>query len=131
MSQENVELVRRCLAARDRGDYRAASALFHPDVVVDLSARPDGRVYWGGRDAARAMQHWVDLWDDYSYEAEDVLDAGDSVVVLFRERGRAKASGASVELLGATVWTIRDGKVASSKTYTDRAEALAAVGLAE
>jgi ketosteroid isomerase-like protein len=131
MSRENVEIVRRCVAARDRGDYLAAWSLFDPDVVVDLSVRPDGRVYYGGPDAVKAMQTWVERWDDYSYIAEDFLDAGDEVVVLFRESGRGKDSGVTTELLGATVWTLREGRVVRMKTYTDRAEALEAVGLRE
>ncbi len=132
MSQENVEIVQRCLAARaDGGLYVDALDLIDPDVVVDLSARPDGRVYYGWRDAANALVTWVDRWDDYRYEAEDFLDAGEEVVVLFRESGRGKESGATVEIVGATVWTIREGKVVRTKTYTDRRKALEAVGLSE
>jgi ketosteroid isomerase-like protein len=131
MSQENVEVVRRCLAARDQGDYASARSLFDPRVVVDLSVRPDGRVYHGGADAAQAMRDWVERWEDYSYAAEEVLDAGENVVVFFRERGRGKGSGASTELVGATVWTLKEGKVVRMKTYTDRTEALEAVGLRE
>ena len=129
MSRANVEIVQRCVAARDRGDYADAWALFDPDVIVDLSVRPDGRVYHGGPDALRAMEEWVDRWDDYSYVAEDVLDAGDEVVVLFRESGRGKDSGVTTELVGATVWTLREGRVIRMKTYTNRTEALEAVGL--
>ncbi len=74
---------------------------------------------------------WVERWDDYSYEVEDFLDAGEEVVVLFRESGRGKESGATVEIVGATVWTICEGKVVRTKTYTDRRKALEAVGLQE
>ena len=131
MSQQNVEIVWRCLAARDRGDYSTASELFDRDVVVDLSARPDGRIYYGRAEAAKALRSWVELWDDYGYEPEDVLDAGEKVVVLFRETGRGRESGAATVFLGATVWTIQHGKVVHTKTYTDRSEALEAVGLGE
>ena len=130
MSRENVEVVRRCLAARDRGDYLAAWSLFDSGVEVDLTARPDGRVYYGP-DAAKAMEDWVSRWEDYRYVPEEVLDAGDEVVVLFRESGRGKDSGVTTELLGATVWTLRGGRVVRMKTYTDRAEALEAAGLRE
>ena len=128
MSQENVEVVLRCIEARDRGDYAAARDLFDPNLVVDLSARPDGRLYFAGKDAARAMREWVELWHDYTYEVQEVVDAGDEVVVLFREAGRGKESGAAIELLGATVWTVREGRVVRTKTYTDRREAFEAVG---
>lgn len=129
MSAENVDKVRRCVAARDRGDYSAARDLIDPDVVVDLSVRPDGRVYNGRLAAARALEAWVDLWDDYRYVPEKFLDAGDKVVVLFRESGRGRESGVTSEMLGATVWTIRDGMVVHTKVYTDRKRALRDVGL--
>ena len=131
MSRENVEVVRRCVAARDRGDYSAARSLFDPELVVDLSVRPDGRVYYVGPDALRAMVEWVGLWEDYSYVAEEFLDAGDEVVVFFRESGRGRDSGVTAEILGATVWTLGEGRVVRMKTYTDRSEALEAVGLSE
>jgi ketosteroid isomerase-like protein len=131
MSRENVELVRQCLAARDLGDYRAAQELFHPDLVVDLTARPDGRVYRGREEAAEAMRAWVAVWDDYSYEPQEVIDAGDEVVVFFRETGRGKESGILTEFLGATVWTVEKGRVVRTKTYADRRQALEAVGVRE
>lgn len=123
--------MRRCLAARGRGDYAAAAELFDPEIVVDLTERPDGGLYRGRAEAAEAMRAWVASWDEYSYEVEDLIDAGGEVVVLFRESARGKESGASSRLLGATVWTVRHGRVVQTKTYTDRARALAAVGLAD
>lgn len=131
MSRENLEVVKSCLAARGRGDYLRAIGHFHPDVVVDLTARPDGQLYGGRRQAASAMRAWVRVWDGYVYEVERMIDAGDVVVVFFRERGRSKDSGVAVQFLGATVWTVRDGLVVRTKTYTDRKEALDAVGLRE
>lgn len=131
VSRANVELVKRCLAARGPGTYSEAAELFDADVVVDLSARPDGRVYRGRREALEAMRAWVDQWDDYDYEAEAFFDAGDRVVVFFRERGRGRGSGVATELVGATTWTVGDGRVVHTRTYTDRHEALAAVGLSE
>ena len=77
------------------------------------------------------MRAWAETWDDYRFEAEECIAAGDEVVVFFRETGRGKESGAASELLGATVWTVRDGRVVHTKVYTDRREALGAVGLRE
>jgi ketosteroid isomerase-like protein len=131
MAQENIELVKRCIAARGEGTYRDAAGLFDPDVTVDLSVRPDGRVYHGRREALEAMRAWVERWDDYHYDAERFLDAEDRVVVFFREIGRGKGSGLTVELIGATVWTIRDGRVVHAQIFADRRQALDAVGLHE
>jgi ketosteroid isomerase-like protein len=49
MSQENVEIVRRCGEAFDRGDYQAALEALDPEIAYDLSHFPEGRVYHGHR----------------------------------------------------------------------------------
>lgn len=46
-----------------------------------------------------------------------------------RDLGRREGSTQEVELLGAAVWTIRNGKIVRAEFYPDRAEALEAVGL--
>jgi hypothetical protein len=58
-----------------------------------------------------------------------VLDAGQRVVALTRERGRGKGSDAQVELQGALVFSLSGGKIAHFQGFLDRAEALEAAGL--
>jgi ketosteroid isomerase-like protein len=55
MSQENVEIVRCCCEAFDRGDYEAALEVLAPDVEYDLSHFPDGGVYRGHEGVAHAV----------------------------------------------------------------------------
>jgi ketosteroid isomerase-like protein len=115
VSLANVELVKRCLAARGPGTYSEASALFDPNLVVDLSARPDGRIYHGRREALEAMQVWVAHWDYYRYQAEAFFDAGDRVVVFYREHGRGKESRAATELAGALLCLTHFGRANSAR----------------
>jgi ketosteroid isomerase-like protein len=71
-------------------------------------------------------------WESYHAGVEDVIDAGDGrVLVLTNDRARPKGASAEATFLGAPVWTVRDGKVSSIEFYWDRAEGLAAAGLAE
>jgi hypothetical protein len=43
---------------------------------------------------------------------DELIDAGEDVVVVVSARARGRASGAKVEgFTGAGVWTIRDGKI--------------------
>lgn len=80
--QEKFEIVPRCPAACEPGDHRAVRKHFHPDLVVDLTARRAGQLH------THAMQ--------------GVFDAGgEDVVAPFRERGRGKGSGLSIEALEA------------------------------
>ena len=60
------------------------------------------------------------------------MDAGnDRVVVLVRDHGRLRGSNSEVENVGASVWTLREGKIARIEFHTNRAQALKAVGLEE
>jgi ketosteroid isomerase-like protein len=74
------------------------------------------------------MRTWLGAWDDFRLEAEDFVDAGDSVVVPFRVFARGKGSGARVERQWAHVWTLRDGKVVRFEVHLDVRRALEAVG---
>ena len=64
-------------------------------------------------------------------EAEEIVDAGDRVVVMVHHSGRGRTSGIEVDQRYAMVWTVRDGRVMRMDLYPTRAEALEAVGLAE
>ena len=77
------------------------------------------------------MAEWGDAWEDWELEVEDYLDAGERVVVIVRQHGRSKASGVSVDMHFAQVWTIRDGQQVRMQMYASTKEALEATGLSE
>ena len=129
MSQENVELVRRGLQSVDAfwemlDEYVVFDARGYPGpdmsgVIVGRDAVIDGsRRYWGA-------------WTDYRLHAEQLIDAGSSVVVVARERGRGKGSGVPVERRWAQVWTFSRGQIVRWELFADKAAALEAAGLRE
>jgi ketosteroid isomerase-like protein len=88
-------------------------------VVVGRDAVIEGsRRYWG-------------TWEEYRLDAEELIDAGSSVVVAMRERGRGKGSGIPVERRWAQVWTFSRGRIIRWEMFPDKPAALEAVGLAE
>jgi len=131
MSQENVEIVRNAYerySATGELDEEIVTA----DFVWDMSnfdGWPEQQVYEGADGARTFLKEWTDAWEDWELEVDALHDAGDRVVALLRQRGRSKAAGMPVEMFFAQVWTIRDGKEARMEMYSDRAEALEAVGL--
>jgi uncharacterized protein len=132
MSQENVEIVRGSANAFLRGDFDGAMQAFHTDIAFDLTRlSPDGEVYEGHEGVRTVMRRWLGTWDDYAMEVDEYIDAGDSVVIFFRESGRGKGSGVRTEQSVAGVWTLLDGKVMRAAMFLDRTEALRAVGLRE
>jgi uncharacterized protein len=132
VSAENVEVVRATLdsvAGVDAFSPTAASRLLsvcHPEVEWDVSALwPDGQVYRGRSGVARFFRRWLGAWDSYDFEVEELLDRGDHVVVMLRERGTAKGTGAEVDHRFAQIWTLRDGRVVRWRAFSKREEALA------
>ena len=144
MSRENVEVVRGLqpgpevdLAAvlRDDASFRAfveaVEAAFHPEFeAVAVGSMASGR-YLGLSGLRSLWLDWIEAWESYRVEVEDMIDAGDDVVVLVRDHGRRAGMDTEVSVRGASVWTVRDGKVRRAAFYPDRAHALEAVGLRE
>ena len=68
-------------------------------------------------------------WATYRDEIEAVIDGGERVVVLHRHRGQPKPGAGEITRRSATLWTVRDGRVASVDFNLPPAEALSAIGL--
>jgi ketosteroid isomerase-like protein len=144
MSQENVRLVKSLqprsdadLVALLRDDEAAAAVFaalapfFHeavevvaPELVVGASKR-----YVGLEGLRAAWLDWLEPWESYRVEVEDILDAGDGAVVLVRDFGRRAGMSVEASVIGAAVWTVRDGRVARVAFYVDRHDGLRAAGL--
>ena len=62
---------------------------------------------------------------------EEVIDAGDHVIHAIHFRGRGRGSGIVVEGRAFQVFTFRGGKAVHWEEFSERAEALEAVGLSE
>ena len=111
MSQENVELVRRGIASAD-----TFWALLDEDVVLDTRNYPGLDIYGTpvvvGRKAVidYTRPYWG-TWDDYHLDAEELVDAGSSVVGVVRERGRGNGGGVPFDRRWAQVWTFSRGRI--------------------
>ena len=129
MSEQNLSLVRRGVQSAD-----AFWALLDEYVVWDLRDRPvvDLDTVYVGRDAVvKASRHYWGTWRDYRLDAEELIGAGSSVVVLVRERGYGRGSGAPFDQRWAQVWTFCRGRIIRWDVFPDAARALDAVGLSE
>jgi ketosteroid isomerase-like protein len=148
MSQENVEVVKAVhppsgtdltrLFADDSeapGRLEAVAPLFHPEfefvVGITTEENPAFRGSGGGlAELADMWREWIEPWEVYWTEVEDFIDAGDDrVLVLIRDHGRLPGSDAEVDVVAASVWTLRDGKIARIEFYANREQALKSVGL--
>jgi ketosteroid isomerase-like protein len=129
MSQENVELVRRGVQS-----VEVFWDLLDEYVVWDLRDYPtiDLESVYFGRDAViKNSRRWWGAWTDYRLDAEELIDAGSSVVLVVNEQGRGKGSGAPFEKRWAQVWTFSRGRIVRWEAYPEKAAALEAAGLSE
>ena len=125
MSQENVEVVVKFLRVVDVDE---ALTYADPGIVWN----PIEELPTQGHDAVRAsLAHWKAEWDDYKVMPEEFVDMGDRVVATVRLRGRGRGSGVEIDARFYDVYTLRDGKIVRMDQFTERSEALEAVGLSE
>jgi ketosteroid isomerase-like protein len=101
-----------------------------PDVQIAMVA-PGG---WGmereGLDGyMEGWDDWLAPFDSFRIEIEDLLDAGESVVVLVRQFARPKGASAHLENAGAAVFGFRDGRIERIEFHLSREDALRSAGL--
>ncbi len=116
--------------AGDRDEWRD---YFDPDVVWDTSAStmPSAGIYHGHQGVERFFREWLGAWDDFRVETSEYIDAGGSVVVVFRQSGIGRGSGVRAERDFFGVYDLIDSKVVRYHQYESRTEALEAAGLSE
>jgi ketosteroid isomerase-like protein len=121
--------------AINRKDFKAAFALYHPQVEVIPDSRlvqlgfehiyrgPDGRV--------RFQQRWLAEWGEVHFAPEELIDFGHRLFVHGRLVGSGRSSGAAFENYMGTLFTFDAGQVIREQFFFDRAHALEAAGLSE
>jgi uncharacterized protein len=127
----NVEALRPVYVEWGRGNWRARFDVYAPDYEWGWSAEFPGRRNVapdpGGR--SERLREWLSPWEDWRCEAEEFVAAGEFVVVLTRYTGQGKESGLAVNVQGAHLWTMRDGKAIRLEVFSSREKALEAAGL--
>jgi ketosteroid isomerase-like protein len=118
------------LDAYVRGDNDTALAYFHPETEFDVTIRPEGKVYRGRAGVAEAMRTWTGTFEDFHYEVEEIIDAGDSVLVVERQRGRGKGSGVLLDQQMYSLFALQDGQILRAKWFMDRDQAFTVAGIA-
>jgi uncharacterized protein len=131
MSRQNVDLVREALDAFNGCDIDRLLEHIHPNLeFVSHLAGGEGGVYQGPPGLRR---YFVDLerqWSEIVRLPEEFIDAGDSVVAVYRVRALGRVSGVKLDQRFATVFIVHSGKIGGIQTYRDRRQALEAAGLA-
>jgi ketosteroid isomerase-like protein len=123
----NLQIVQSVLQDWCDGDLSLDA--FDDDVEWDATVFPDGSVEHGHEGIRRFLRRWLGTWEEYRFEVEQVLDAGDRVLAFVRERGHGRGSDVPIDIRTAMLFTLRGGKIVRFRGSLDRSTALAEAGL--
>jgi ketosteroid isomerase-like protein len=128
VSHQNVEIVRRAVAALNRRDFPAAIELIHAEAELDWSRRLlDPVVLRGHEGAQQFIEEIFEIFGDVKIDEEEIIDLGEEVIMVGLARFEGRGSGAEVAARAANVWTVRDGKIVRFQLYQDKESALRAM----
>jgi ketosteroid isomerase-like protein len=123
-TQNNLELVKEAYAAFGAGDLQKMLGLMTSDIVWEFPASkviPWAGTFTGPSEVARFFGALMEHSEAQLFEPLHLVAADDRVVVLGRERFRVKSTGLTWACEWAHAFTLRDGKIAGFREYTDTA----------
>ena len=135
---DNVSLARGLYEAFNTRDFDNLADYLTPDAKITIVG--SGDTYDGAEGARSYNVMWADGFPDGQITIDNVIAAGDYVVVEFTGRGTQTgtlatpagsipATGRAVTLKLCDVLEIRDGKVSRQRTYFDGASLLSQLGV--
>ena len=125
MTEANVEALQRGYEALNRGDLSVVLDLLDPDIEWHQpEPSPDACTHTGRDSFERFLSSWIDSFDGFQVEPEQVVERGDRLIAVVRQSGRGRASGVQIEARIAHVWTVRDGVAVRWETVPDPEQAL-------
>jgi ketosteroid isomerase-like protein len=141
MSRDNIEIFERVWPGEvDMVDFVGAGLpfsaeavdLLDPDIeVVFLTGAPGvpNLSFRGLEGFVEGWGDWLSPFASYMLDVQEVVDAGDEILVLTHVRARTHRDGVLVEHDPAAALTVRDGRVVRARFFLERAEAFEALGL--
>jgi ketosteroid isomerase-like protein len=134
MSREKVEKLRAAYDAFSRGDFDGFLRYVDSDVVLNPGVTaPDAQAQYLGRQALREFFVTIAAgpWEAVIVEPQEVFETEDGRVLCV-ERWRFQGRGGiELERELASLFSFREGLIFRIDGFTDKAEALEAVGLRE
>jgi ketosteroid isomerase-like protein len=133
VSEVNIELQRRAVAAFHARDVEAFIACLDPSVEYhSVMTVPGGAVYHGHAGVRKYFRDFKDVWgDEFRVEPEAFFDLGEHTLMFYSVHGLGQQSGADVAMPGAQVCRWRNGLMVYGKAYVHREDALRDLGVSE
>jgi ketosteroid isomerase-like protein len=115
--------------ARFASAVEAVVELFDPAMKSVPAWRGAGATYTGIHGFREMWLDWLEPWASYHVQVDEMIELGDSVVVLVRDRGLRHGMNVEVELISGSLWTFGDGRIVRVEFYANREDLREAVGL--
>jgi len=110
MSQPPADVIRDLYAAFERGDIRAILAMIDEDIDWHVPQNlPHGGDFSGREAVGRFFEGIGEHWDDLEVDLEEVVGAGERVIVLCRIHGRLRVNAVETGYTSAHSWIVREG----------------------
>jgi ketosteroid isomerase-like protein len=131
VADDNIELIRHALDLYNTGDVDAFVDLFTDDCELETDPRfPEGGTFSGRESARRFIAGLHQGWEGGSaVTVKKMWPAGDSVLAYWSWHATGQRSGIDVSSDWFALWTLRGGRIARVRFFSDRAAALEAAGL--
>jgi ketosteroid isomerase-like protein len=132
MSQENVRLVERAIAAINARDIESYRACCTENVKLETPMAAVGGVYEGIDGIKRFLTDVEEAAPDFRIELDGVEEVDSKRVIAFlHSSSTGRASGYRMAWPSTNVYDLVDGKISHIRIFLDRQQALKAVGLEE
>jgi ketosteroid isomerase-like protein len=118
-SSANHELVQQMLTAYLTGDEGALRAIIHPKGEIHGAAGiVNSGTYYGYDGFQQWVQQWEEAWDEIKYELGEMIDVGDTIVVVpVHSVGRGAGSGVEIDSVFGWMYEFRDGRAMRFHVY--------------
>jgi ketosteroid isomerase-like protein len=126
LQQGNVEAIQGGVEAFRRGDFDAVLELLDPEIEVYMPSELANSGTYRGHDGYRRwLAQWLEAWDDFDLELDDIEAVGRThVVSRAHQTARGRGSGIPVEMWISYLWDVRDGHAVALHLYPSRDEAI-------
>ncbi len=118
---DNKQIIENSYQSFATGDIPGLLGTFDENIEwTEAEGFPHGGTYVG----ADAIVENVFMtlgseWEGFSAVPDEILDAGERIVALGHYSGKYHATGKSMKVPFAHVWTLRGGKIVKFVQYTD------------
>ena len=114
--------MRRLYDALNHHDWDGAFADAHRDIEVTTQRGPEAGTKRGREAAQGLVEDYIGMFDEVVFEPEEFVEVGDQVLVVLTRRARAKGADADMAVRNGHLFTFRDGRILSMRSFPDPEE---------